>query len=113
MPCVAGLPSLFFCRGGNKQLNSRIFDTAALCQDYPLSNDIDLAEQTPIIYAWRSGEGIGKHANSRRGSAQVNFQDGSVIGEECNDAAEYYALHGALLLLAWMVIAPYGIYQAR
>lgn len=83
------------------------------CQDYPLSDDIDLAEQTPIIYAWRSGEGIGKHANSRRGSAQVNFQDGSVIGEECSDAGEYYALHGALLLLAWMVIAPYGIYQAR
>eukprot|EP00903_Cladosiphon_okamuranus_P012613 g11801.t1 len=81
--------------------------------DYPLSDDIDLAQQTPIIYAWRSGEGIGKHANSQRGSAQVNFQSGSVIGETCSNPAEYYALHGALLLLAWMLIAPYGIYQAR
>lgn len=96
---------------GGRKLILRNFQ--CLCQDYPLSDDIDLAQQTPIIYAWRSGEGIGKHANSQRGAAQVNFQDGSVIGEECSDPAEYYALHGALLLLAWMVIAPYGIYQAR
>lgn len=82
-------------------------------QDYPLSDDIELSSETPIIYSWRSGEGIGKHPNSQRGAVQVNFEDGSVTDEDCSDAEEYYALHGALLLVAWMVIAPYGIYQAR
>ncbi|CAN0021059.1 unnamed protein product [Ectocarpus fasciculatus] len=81
--------------------------------DYPLSDDIYLSQDTSIIYSWRSGEGIGKHPNSQRGAAQVNFQDGSVADEQCSDSGEYYSLHGALLLVAWMIIAPYGIYQAR
>ena len=66
-----------------------------------------------MIYAWRSGTGLGKHPNSQRGAVQINFQDGSVLGEECSEAEDYYALHGALLLVAWMVVAPFGIYQAR
>ncbi|CAM9782649.1 unnamed protein product, partial [Ectocarpus sp. 12 AP-2014] len=81
--------------------------------DYLLSDDIYLSQDTSIIYSWRSGEGIGKHPNSQRGAAQVNFQDGSVADEQCSDSGEYYSLHGALLLVAWMIIAPYGIYQAR
>ncbi len=66
-----------------------------------------------MIYAWRSGEGVGKHPNSQRGAAQINFQDGSAVGDECSEKTEYYALHGAFLLVAWMIVAPYGIYQAR
>ncbi|CBN77793.1 hypothetical protein Esi_0069_0062 [Ectocarpus siliculosus] len=81
--------------------------------DYPLSDDIYPSQDTSIIYAWRSGDGIGKHPNSQRGAAQINLKDGSVADEQCSDSSEYYSLHGALLLVAWMRIAPYEIYQAR
>lgn len=81
-------------------------------QDYPLADDIASGHDTPIIYAWRSGAGIGKHPSTQRGDTLVNFADGSV-SSTCDDSNDYYALHGALLLFVWMIIAPYGIYQAR
>lgn len=82
-------------------------------QDYPLADDIAAGDDTPIIYSWRSGEGIGKHPNSQRGNALVNFADATATSSSCDDSTDYYALHGALLLFVWMLIAPYGIYQAR
>lgn len=82
-------------------------------QDYPLGGDIDANVATPIIYAWRAGGERGQqHPNAHRGSAGVNFVDGTVT-TVCDDSSDYFAFHGALLLLAWMVVAPYGIYQAR
>lgn len=82
-------------------------------QDYPLGRDIEAKVKTPIIYAWRAGGNKGQqHPNTHRGSAQVNFVDGTVT-TECDESSDYFAFHGALLLLAWMVVAPYGIYQAR
>ncbi|CAN0439176.1 unnamed protein product, partial [Laminaria digitata] len=81
--------------------------------DYPLADDIAAGDDTPIIYSWRSGEGIGKHPNSQRGIALVNFADATATSSSCDDSTDYYALHGALLLFVWMLIAPYGIYQAR
>ena len=66
---------------------------------------------TDTIYAWRAGPGItDRHPSSQRGYAAVNFKDGTA---PCDDTSEYFALHGALLLFVWMLIAPYGIYQAR
>lgn len=77
-----------------------------------MGDDIEMAEDTNIVYAWRAGAAVSQHPNSQRGSAEVNFVDGTVAAT-CDDAHDYFALHGALLLVAWMVIAPYGIYQAR
>lgn len=54
----------------------------------------------PFIYAWGSGDGIGKHPNSQRGAPQINYKDGAVADEQCSDSSEYYSLHGALLLVA-------------
>ncbi|CAM9174754.1 unnamed protein product, partial [Laminaria digitata] len=79
--------------------------------DYDLAGDIAGDVETQIVYSWRSGPGItDQHPNSQRGTAAVNFKDGTT---SCDDTSEYFALHGALLLFAWMLIAPYGIYQAR
>lgn len=81
-------------------------------QDYSLAGDIDTSDDTSIIYAWRSGPGIQQHPNSQRGAATVNFVDGTVAAT-CEEAEDYFALHGALLLLAWMLVAPYGLFHAR
>ena len=81
-------------------------------QDYALADDIAAGKDTPVIFAWRSGEGIGQHPNSQRGNAIVNFVLVEVY-PSCDNSREYYALHGALLLFVWLVVAPYGIYQAR
>ncbi|CBN76582.1 peroxinectin precursor [Ectocarpus siliculosus] len=105
--------SVTFARSGEGTDDSVRDGRGKAKEDYLLSDDIYLSQDTSIIYSWRSGDGIGKHPNSQRGAAQVNFQDGSVADEQCSDSAEYYSLHGALLLVAWMIIAPYGIYQAR
>lgn len=34
-------------------------------------------------------------------------------GQVCDDDHDFYLLHGALLLFAWMVVAPLGIFYAR
>lgn len=81
-------------------------------QDYDLWQDIAKGSKTPLIYSWRSGEGIGQHPNTQRGASNVDWNTGEFDGE-CDDSHEFYALHGALILLAWMVVAPYGLYQAR
>ena len=89
-------------------------------QDYPLTDDIEIGNNTLVVYAWRSGEGIGMHLETQRGSTQLNFANGtmtSICGGPmtsiCGGPSDYYALHGTLLLVAWLVVAPYGIYQAR
>ncbi|CAN0421524.1 unnamed protein product [Ectocarpus sp. 12 AP-2014] len=80
-------------------------------QDYDLGSDIDNAADTLVIYAYREGEGIGQHPNGNRGAATVNFATGNVEAE-CDDD-DFVLLHGALMLVAWMVLAPLGIYYVR
>ena len=86
------------------------FSTCA--QDYNITEDIASGEDTPVVYAWSSGEGISMYYKSQRGSVQLNFTDGTLTSV-CEASSDYYALHGALLLVAWLIVAPYGIYQAR
>lgn len=76
-----------------------------------LVQDIDSQRDTLVIYAFREGEGIGQHPNANRGAATVNFATGNVENE-CADN-EFITLHGALMLIAWMLLAPAGIYYAR
>lgn len=76
-----------------------------------LVQDIDNALDTLVIYAYREGEGIGQHPNANRGAATINFATGTVE-TVCTDN-EFITLHGALMLIAWMVLAPVGIYYAR
>lgn len=101
----------FLCDNPTLSLASPFFGVPA-AQDYDLADDLASGEDTPIIYAWRPGAGLQQHPNTKRGDALLNFQDGTVT-QNCDSSTEYYALHGALLLVAWMIIAPYGIYQAR
>lgn len=81
-------------------------------KDYNLTSDILSGRDTHIVYAWHPGKDIGKHAFNERGGIKLNFANGTMISP-CDGPNDYYALHGALLLLAWLVVAPYGIYQAR
>eukprot|EP00904_Undaria_pinnatifida_P011388 jgi/Undpi1/737/HiC_scaffold_10.g04201.m1 len=92
-------------------------ESTAICTDHSATDRwvhwwVYGSDDTPVIYAWRSGEGIGKHPNGQRGDALVNFAD-ATASSTCDDSTEYFGLHGALLLCVWMLIAPYGIYQAR
>lgn len=82
-------------------------------QDYSLTKDIEAGQDTPVVYAWRLGEGIGIHTNDQRGSVMLDFANGTVTSICDNGSSEYYALHGALLLVAWLIVAPYGLYHAR
>ncbi|CAM9703751.1 unnamed protein product, partial [Ectocarpus sp. 12 AP-2014] len=47
-----------------------------------------------------------------RGSATLNFATGDVE-TYCDGETNFVSLHGALMLVAWMLIAPWGIYYAR
>ncbi|CAM9198778.1 unnamed protein product [Choristocarpus tenellus] len=80
--------------------------------DYNLLSDIDAGVDTNIIVAWRSGSGIGQHPNSQRLIASLNFATGEAR-LSCDDDTEYYALHGALLLIAWLILVPLGFYFVR
>lgn len=83
-----------------------------MMQDFALSDVLENDEETPIIFAWRSGQGIGQHRNSERGASKVNLRSGDYF-DSCDNSNDFYALHGALLLVAWLMVAPYGLYQAR
>lgn len=66
---------------------------------------------TPLIYSFKEGD-IGQHANANRGSASVNFATGDSV-TDCQDRTSFASLHGALMLIAWMLLAPVGIYFIR
>ena len=54
---------------------------------------------------------MGQHPNANRGAATVNFVTGDVE-TECDDN-DFVSLHGALMLIAWLILAPVGIYYIR
>lgn len=64
-----------------------------------------------VIYSFREGAGVGQHPNANRGAATVNFVTGDVE-TECDDN-DFVSLHGALMLIAWLILAPVGIYYIR
>lgn len=76
------------------------------------TKDIDDEVETSVIYSFREGEGVGQHPNANRGSATVNFATGETE-VECDDQKHFVSLHGALMLIAWMLCAPIGIYYVR
>ena len=65
-----------------------------------------------MIYSYREGAGVGQHPNGNRGASSVNFATGGAEGK-CNDDDNFESLHGALMLIAWMFLAPAGIYYIR
>ena len=76
-------------------------------QDYSLVEDINASQDTPIIFAWRSGPGIIQHPNSQRGPAWENVVSGPIAvarDEPEND----FTLLSMLLLLVWMAITHYS-----
>eukprot|EP00903_Cladosiphon_okamuranus_P015565 g14370.t1 len=80
-------------------------------EDYDIGIDIDSGATTQVIYAFREGVGIGQHPNTNRGAASVNFDTGAT--EVVCEDNEFITLHGALMLIAWILLAPCGIYYAR
>lgn len=80
---------------------------------YDRRQDIDNAAETLVIYAYRQGTGVGQHPNSNRGASTVNFATGDAESECDDDHDEFVSLHGALMLIAWMALAPLGIYFVR
>ncbi|CAM9145144.1 unnamed protein product [Ectocarpus sp. 8 AP-2014] len=84
--------------------------TAALDdQDYDLAQDVKDQKDTEVIYSF--GESLGQHPSSSRGASTINFATGDVE-IEC-DENNFVSLHGALMLIAWVVLAPWGIYYVR
>ncbi|CAB1101232.1 unnamed protein product [Ectocarpus sp. CCAP 1310/34] len=81
-------------------------------EDYDLFEDIENEVDTLVIYAFKKGEGVGQHPNTNRGAATINFVTGDV-DTHCDGETNFVSLHGALMLIAWMLIAPWGIYYAR
>eukprot|EP00752_Nemacystus_decipiens_P002581 g2416.t2 len=80
-------------------------------QDYDLASDIADKTETAVIFSFREGAGVGQHPNANRGASTVNFATGDVENL-CNEN-NFATLHGALMLIAWMVLAPWGIYYVR
>lgn len=76
-----------------------------------IKQDTDEKADTSVIYAFKEGSGVGQHPNSNRGAAVLNFVTESV--ESQLEATNFVSLHGALLLVAWLLVAPIGLYYAR
>lgn len=74
--------------------------------------DIENEADTFVIYSFKKGEAVGQHPNTNRGVATMNFVTGDVDAL-CEETTSFISLHGALMLIAWMIIAPLGIYFAR
>lgn len=74
--------------------------------------DIGSGADTLVIYSFKKGEGVGQHPNTNRGSATVNFLTGDVE-TVCEGETNFVSLHGALMLIAWLLVAPFGIYYVR
>lgn len=70
-------------------------------------------KKTDVIYAFREGAGVGQHPNTNRGAATVNFATGDTEDETACSDDNFVSLHGALMLIAWMLLAPVGIYFVR
>lgn len=77
-----------------------------------LSKDLANAAETEVIYAFRGGSGVGQHPSANRGSSTINFALGTVENN-CDDSSDFILLHGTLMLIAWMIVAPFGIYYVR
>lgn len=74
--------------------------------------DIVFEADTPVVFSYREGVGVGQHPNSNRGASTVNFATGAVE-ISCENSRRFASLHGALMLIAWMFVAPAGIYYIR
>eukprot|EP00904_Undaria_pinnatifida_P011028 jgi/Undpi1/7055/HiC_scaffold_21.g09529.m1 len=81
-------------------------------EDYDLKRDLDREDDTMVIYSYKEGEGVGQHPNANRGSSSINFATGNAEAH-CEDDENFESLHGALMLIAWMILAPFGIYYIR
>eukprot|EP00904_Undaria_pinnatifida_P011027 jgi/Undpi1/7054/HiC_scaffold_21.g09528.m1 len=81
-------------------------------EDYDLGKDLDLERDTMVIYSYKEGAGVGQHPNANRGASSINFATGSSEAH-CEDTDNFESLHGALMLIAWMILAPVGIYYIR
>eukprot|EP00904_Undaria_pinnatifida_P011031 jgi/Undpi1/7058/HiC_scaffold_21.g09532.m1 len=81
-------------------------------EDYDLKRDLDRGRDTMVIYSYKEGEGVGQHPNANRGASIINFSTGNADAH-CEDGEDFESLHGALMLIAWMILAPVGIYYIR
>ena len=77
-----------------------------------LPQDLDRGRDTMVIYSYKEGEGVGQHPNANRGASIINFSTGNADAH-CEDGEDFESLHGALMLIAWMILAPVGIYYIR
>ena len=96
-------------KSGSRETHRRLSISAnhsSSCQD--LAN----AAETELIYSFREGSGVGQHPSANRGSSTVNFALGSVENN-CDDSSDFILFHGTLMLIAWMILAPLGIYYVR
>lgn len=57
---------------------------ALFSQDYDIYQDLDGDTSTNVIFSFRHGEGVGQHANSNRGAAEVNFASGTSTTVPCS-----------------------------
>lgn len=74
--------------------------------------DVFLEADTLVVFCYREGAGVGQHPNGNRGASTVNFATGAAE-PKCEDKRRFASLHGALMLVAWMFVAPAGIYYIR
>ncbi|CAM9989598.1 unnamed protein product, partial [Ascophyllum nodosum] len=81
-------------------------------EDYDIYDDLDGETMTYVIFAYREGAGVGQHANFNRGASTVNFVKGTST-TVCEDESDFYLVHGALILFAWLALLPVGVFFAR
>ncbi|CAM9394854.1 unnamed protein product, partial [Laminaria digitata] len=82
-------------------------------EDYHLDEDIQNERDTLVIYSYREGTGVGQHPSGNRGASTVNFATGDSEVECERGKSQFVSLHGALMLVAWLTLAPAGIYYIR
>ncbi|CAM9193662.1 unnamed protein product [Discosporangium mesarthrocarpum] len=77
-------------------------------KDLPILRD----DVTKVIAAYNP-DVVAFHGMGRIAKVTINFSTGESTGESFESTSSFFAFHGAVMLLAWLVVAPFGIFVNR
>lgn len=90
---------------------SRLLDTGDTREDAVITLDGFF----PTVFAWSNGDALEYHGYGRRGTAMINYADGSsiTVDSDGSELRHVRILHGAIMLVSFGVLYPIGILIAR
>ncbi|CAM9139722.1 unnamed protein product [Choristocarpus tenellus] len=75
-------------------------------------NAVETSGTTDVVVAYNP-HSVSFHGMNRIGRAKIDFSTGVSTTNSLDSDSSFFAFHGAVMLLAWCVIGPIGIFAAR